>query len=135
MDLIGLKEFDSVEYDELIEKYGENFDQYLINPTFVYGQPIEQTPLCSKREDGRANRFEFYINGFEVANAYQELVDYEEQLKRFENNPEKDDGLCEALKYGCPRLAGMGIGIDRLVMALTKDDNIANIIWFPTKRG
>jgi lysyl-tRNA synthetase class 2 len=131
----GIKDFDYVEYDELISLYGEDFDKKLIKPTFVYGQPIEQTPLCARRPDGKANRFEFFMSGFEVANAYQEITDYQEQSQRFENNLEKDDGLCEALKYGCPKLAGMGIGIDRLIMVLNKIDNIADVIMFPTKRG
>jgi lysyl-tRNA synthetase class 2 len=127
--------FDSVEYDDIVARHGEDFDKHLIRPTFVFGQPLSQTPLCQAREDGKAARFEFYMNGFEIANAYRELTDSVEQLNRFNGSLEKDDGLIEALKYGCPPLAGMGIGIERLVMALTGSDNIADTIFFPTKRN
>lgn len=131
LGLFGINNFESFEYDEIVSKFGEDFDKQLKTPTFITGQPIEQTPLCSRRQDGKAHRFELFINGFEVANAYQELVDFKEQAERLE----QDDGLIEALKYGCPKLAGMGIGIERLIMALQNEENIANVIWFPTKRN
>ena len=127
--------YDEVEYDEIVKLHGEDFDKFLVKPTFVYGQPLSQTPLCSARSDGKADRFEFYMNGYEIANAYQELTDPDEQLRRFDGSLEKDDGLIEALKYGCPPLAGMGIGIERLVMVLTSSADIADTIFFPTKRN
>lgn len=121
------------EFDEIVQKFGPNFDKNLTSPTFVYGQPLEETPLCAARSDGKADRFEFFVNGFEVANAYQELRFWEEQSKRL--GGQGDDGLVEALKYGCPPLAGMGIGIDRLVMALKNIEDIADVIFFPSKRN
>ena len=123
----------SYEYDELVAKYGIDFDSHLIEPTFVYGHPSDDTPLCKLREDGRCDRFEFFMSGYEIANAYNELTDHKEQLIRL--NGKEDDGLVEALKYGMPPTGGMGIGIDRLVMALTNTDNIADVILFPSKRN
>lgn len=121
------------EYDDLVSKYGPDFDKELIAPSFVYGHPADDTPLCKLRVDGKCDRFEFYMNGFEIANAYNELTDYKEQALRL--NGKNDDGLVEALKYGMPPTGGMGIGIDRLVMALTNTDNIADVIMFPSKRN
>jgi lysyl-tRNA synthetase, class II len=122
-----------IEYDDLIAKYGTDFDKHLSEPTFVYGHPAEDTPLCKLRLDGRCDRFEFFVNGYEIANAYNELTDWREQAVRL--NGKNDDGLVDAMKYGMPPTGGMGIGIDRLVMALTNTNNIADVMVFPSKRG
>jgi lysyl-tRNA synthetase class 2 len=104
----------------------------LIKPTFVYGHPAEDTPLCKLRADGKCDRFEFFMNGFEIANAYNELTDPVEQAARLAGK--NDDGLVDALKYGMPPTGGMGIGIDRLMMAIYNISDIRDVILFPTKR-
>ncbi len=105
-------------------------------PTFVMHQPLEQSPLCRAwPEDPRlADRFEFYCNGMEIANAYQELNDPVEQRKRLEAQGVVDEEFIEALEHGMPACAGMGIGIDRLVMLLTKAESIRDVILFPLMR-
>jgi len=127
--LFGTVEYDSFEYDEVVAKYGEDFDNHLNNLTFVTGQPIEQTPLCKRREDGKADRFEVYWRGMEIANAYNEINCYTEQAERVAEGD--DGGLLEALKYGMPPTGGIGIGIDRLVMILTDSEHIHDVIMFP----
>ena len=120
------------EYDDLVAKYGEDFDEHMQELCFVVGQPLEQTPLCKARPDGKADRFEVFGRGFEIANAFQEVHTADEQRERFEGKPEgADDGLIEALEYGMPPTSGMGIGIDRLVMYLLKIDNVRDAILFP----
>lgn len=117
------------EYEEIVSEYGEDFDEKLNEENtlyFVSGQPLEQTPLCAAREDGKADRFEAFMNGFEIANAFNELTDPEEQRRRI---PEGDDGLVHAMKYGMPKCAGMGIGIDRLTMIMCNTDNIHDVIF------
>lgn len=117
------------EYDEIVSKYGEDFDEQLQEICFVTGQPIEQTPLCKVRADGKADRFEVYAGGFEIANAFNEINTYAEQSQRIK--PGEDDGLLDALKYGMPPTGGMGIGIDRLVMYIVKTNDIRDVIAFP----
>nr|WP_318024133.1 lysine--tRNA ligase [Mycoplasmopsis gallinarum] len=124
-------------YEELIE-------HTLIQPTFVYGHPIEISPLASKAEDGRfTERAELFINTKEYANMYTELSDPIDQLARFESQlEEKNNGneeasdidydFVEALEYGMPPAGGCGIGIDRLIMLLTETDSIRDVLLFPT---
>ena len=122
------------------EKYVE---ETLIEPTFVYGHPVEISPLARKSEDPRfTDRFELFICGMEFANAFTELNDPIDQYERFENQlKERDLGneeanemdldFVEALEYGMPPAGGMGIGIDRLVMLLTGAETIREVILFP----
>ena len=123
------------------EKYVE---ETLIQPTFLYGHPIEISPLTKKNpEDPRfVDRFELFISGKEAANAYTELNDPIDQLERFkEQLKEKELGndeanemdldYVEALEYGLPPTGGMGMGIDRLVMLLTGQESIQEVILFP----
>ena len=122
------------------EKYVE---ETLIDPTFVYGHPVEISPLASKSEDPRfTERFELFICGMEFANAFTELNDPIDQYERFENQlKEKDLGneeanemdldFVEALEYGMPPAGGMGIGIDRMIMLLTGAETIREVILFP----
>jgi lysyl-tRNA synthetase class 2 len=115
-------------HSDLIREYGDDFGDYLESPTFVSGYP-----LCESLPDGTSNRFEFFANGMEIANAYQEVTDWETQQRQL--GGKNDDGLSEALKYGCPPMAGMGIGIDRLIMYLRDKRNISDVIFFPCKRN
>jgi lysyl-tRNA synthetase class 2 len=121
--------FKEYEHDALVAEHGQDYQSKLIEPCFVTGQPIEETPLCSRREDGKANRFEFYANGIEIADAYQELTNWREQEAVLAGS--LDDGLTEALKYGLPPTSGMGIGIDRLVMWLSQAESIKETIFLP----
>ena len=122
-------------------------EKHLIQPTFIYDFPAELSPLSKTRdEDPRfAERFELFIGGFEIANAYSELNDPEEQQRRFETQVqarvggdseahEMDEDYLKALRYGMPPAAGEGIGIDRLTMVLTDSDSIREVILFPHLR-
>ena len=123
------------------EKYVE---ETIIEPTFVYGHPIEISPLAKKNlEDPRfTQRFELFICGNEYANAFTELNDPIDQYERFANQlkekelgndeaNEMDLDYVEALEYGLPPTGGMGMGIDRLVMLLTGQESIQEVILFP----
>ncbi len=127
----------------LFEEYCE---EELIQPTFVYGHPIEVSPLTKKGEDPRfTERFELYINGSEIANAYSELNDPIDQKERFiaqlkakelgdDEANEMDNDFIEALEYGMPPTGGIGIGFDRFVMLLTNERTIREVILFPTMK-
>jgi len=117
----------------------------LVQPVFITDHPKETTPLCKpNRKDKRLiERFELFINGVEIANAYTELNDpriqeefFNEQVKRRRLGDveahEFDSDFIEALKYGLPPTGGLGVGIDRLVMILTSTDSIRDVILFPT---
>ena len=126
------------------EKYVE---ETLIQPTFLYGHPVEISPLTKRNpEDPRfVDRFELFIGGKEFANAYTELNDPIDQLERFEDqlkerelgNDEANDidmDFIEALEYGMPPAGGIGYGIDRLVMFFTESPSIRDVILFPTMK-
>ncbi len=126
------------------EKYVE---ETLIQPTFLYGHPVEISPLTKKNpKDSRfVDRFELFIGGKEFANAYTELNDPIDQLSRFEEqlkerdlgNEEANDidmDFIEALLYGMPPAGGIGFGIDRLCMLFTEQDTIREVILFPTMK-
>jgi lysyl-tRNA synthetase class 2 len=123
------------------------YEDRLVQPTFVYDFPTEVSPL-SKQKPGdpdTVERFELYIGGFEIANAFSELNDPAEQRRRFEaqilsraaGNLEAhvmDDDYIRALEYGMPPAGGEGVGIDRLVMLLTNSPSIRDVILFPLMR-
>ncbi|HNZ77351.1 MAG TPA: lysine--tRNA ligase, partial [Bacilli bacterium] len=125
------------------EKYVE---ETLIQPTFVYGHPLEISPLAKKSKDPRfTERFELFINKKEFANAFSELNDPIDQRERFVNQlkekdlgndeaTEMDNDYIEALEYGMPPTGGLGIGIDRTVMLLGQIDSIRDVILFPHMR-
>ena len=126
------------------ERYVE---ETLIQPTFLYGHPVEISPLTKKNpEDPRfVDRFELFIGGKEFANAYTELNDPIDQLERFEDqlkerelgNDEANDidmDFIEALEYGMPPAGGIGYGIDRFVMLLTEQESIRDVLLFPTMK-
>lgn len=116
----------------------------LIDPTFIIKFPVEISPLakCWPGEPSMVERFELYIGGLEIANAYSELNDPIEQKKRFLEEIERpserpkvvDDDYIEALEYGMPPAGGLGIGIDRLIMILTGCVSIRDVILFPLLR-
>src|SRR5712692_10495703 len=122
-------------------------EHHLIQPTFVYDFPTEVSPLSKQRPDDpdTVERFELYIGGFEVANAFSELNDPAEQRRRFEEQlkdrargdleaHQMDDDYIRALEYGLPPAGGEGVGIDRLVMLLTNSPSIKDVILFPLMR-
>ncbi|MBQ6655099.1 MAG: lysine--tRNA ligase [Erysipelotrichaceae bacterium] len=125
------------------EKYVE---ETLIQPTFLYGHPIEISPLTRAGKDPRfVERFELFIGGHEFCNAYTELNDPIDQLERFEaqlaekkaGNDEASDidiDFVEALEYGMPPAGGIGYGIDRLVMLFTESETIRDVLLFPTMK-
>ncbi len=122
-------------------------EPHLIQPTFIYDYPTEVSPLSKTRADDpeTVERFELYIAGMEIANAYSELNDPEEQRARFEEQLRErargheeahgmDEDYLRALGYGMPPTAGEGIGIDRLTMVLTNSRSIRDVILFPLLR-
>ena len=126
------------------EKYVE---ETLIQPTFLYGHPVEISPLTRANQDDKrfVDRFELFIGGKEFCNAYTELNDPIDQLQRFEaqlqarelGDEEANDidmDFVEALEYGMPPAGGIGYGIDRMVMLFTESESIRDVILFPTMR-
>jgi lysyl-tRNA synthetase class 2 len=130
--------------DELLSKHVE---PTLIEPTIVLDYPVEMSPFAKRHRsvDGLVERFEAYIGGLEIANAFTELNDPDEQRRRFEEQRSLaragdaetqpyDEAFIQALEHGMPPTGGIGIGIDRLVMVLTGRRSIREVVLFPAMR-
>ena len=127
--------------------FEETCENQLIQPIFITDHPKETSPLCKRNRENPEllERFEAYINGWEIANAYSELNDpviqrslMEEQVERGRGGEKEtqplDEDFLRAMEYGMPPMGGVGMGIDRLVMLLTGQSTIRDVILFPTMR-
>jgi lysyl-tRNA synthetase class 2 len=153
-DIKGLLDQHKIEYRDdmskglLINQLFKIVEEKLVQPIFITDHPKETTPLCKlhRKNHDLIERFEPYINGWEIGNAYSELTDpirqrylLEEQAKELragleESNP-MDEDFCTAVDYGMPPMSGLGLGIDRMVMLFTDSASIRDIIFFPTMKN
>ncbi len=145
---VGIPSDEETSVGGIIEKLHERFVQpHLIRPTFITDFPVETSPLAKRKPDDPAftRRFEVYMAGQELGNAFSELNDPIEQRLRFEEQARQrargndeahpmDEDFLMALEYGMPPTGGLGVGIDRLLMALTGTDSIREVIAFPLLR-
>ena len=132
------------DWSQLVDHaFGHFVEPSLIEPTIVHGHPVELSPFARVTDDDEAitERFEYFAAGMELGNAYTEINDAEEQQRRFDEQAEHVEGVrgdpdyVEALSYGMPPTAGLGLGIDRLVMLLSGRETIRDVILFPALRA
>ncbi len=122
--------------------FGHFVEPSLVEPTIVYGHPVELSPFArvTDEDESLTERFEYFAAGMELGNAYSEINDPEEQQRRFDEQSEHVEGVrgdpdyVEALSYGMPPTGGLGLGIDRLVMLLSGRETIRDVILFPALR-
>ncbi len=145
---LGIETDPSMGTGKLIDEiFGEKCESSFIQPTFITDYPVEMSPLCKRHRDNPqlTERFELMVNGKELANAYTELNDPIDQRARFEEQMELaakgddeamliDQDFLRAIEFGMPPTSGMGIGIDRLVMIMTNQQSIQEVLFFPQMR-
>ena len=145
---LGIATDDTMGRGKLVDElFSEKVEANLIQPTYITDYPIEMTPLAKKHrsKDGLVERFELFVMGKEIGNAYTELNDPNDQKERFEEQLKlaargddeamaMDDDFIRALEYGMPPTSGLGIGIDRLVMLMTNQSTIQEVLFFPQMR-
>lgn len=142
---LGIEADETMGVGKMVDEiFGEKCEHHYVQPTFIIDYPKEMSPLTKahREKEGLTERFELMVNGSEVANAYSELNDpidqrerFEEQLKLSEKGDDEamfiDQDFLRALEYGMPPTSGIGIGIDRLVMMLTNNASIQEVLFFP----
>ncbi len=146
--ILGIETDEAMGKGKIIDEiFGEKCEHHYIQPTFITDYPVEMSPLTKRHRNDPSltERFELMINGKEIANAYTELNDpidqrirFEEQMKLSERGDDEamfiDQDFIRALEYGMPPTSGMGIGIDRLVMLMTGQTSIQEVLFFPQMR-